>query len=1656
MSDPNTQVQRGRADRRRPFADGVGAYVEAGWPSVFPVDPNLKHPDSAIRDRARGVPKGVTGGSARVPSHDDLVGWSQHRGDDCLGVGMTDFGDGTAAIGIDVDSYTKDSVVKDGGSTLARYEDLWGPLPRTWVSTARDPRVSGVHVYRAPAQRYGTHLGSDIEILQSHHRFLLAWPSYNLAADGAEYRWYTPDGQVSDRPPHPDELTGLPLAWEQGLAELATPAGAARSSDIDGMNLLEQLRGDHRPMCADMYRAVVAAGVRVNDVDSGGRHDAFIKAQHRVVHTAASGHTGGGPALAALYELWVEAVGGETRDAEYERGLLGTACKAVTAVAGEQVDVDPCLFDQMGQVLPTVPEPGPGATEVAVARAELPEFSWREGIGTAPFDPQGMTDLALAQESLVRVYPMVRYAYDSGQWLRRGRERWEAYGDLTRRAVAELAGLMPTGDPSPVTAGNQPTPEQLQAQRRKKFYANGASTAIAKTMVAVVTGGLHPCAIRVADLDRDPEILWAGGAAWDLRRCGDGPARVELDPATPHLHSALCAPETRATPAWDHYVATIWPDPEIRAWALRVLSITLTGYADAALPVLYGPERTGKSSIVSLLVKLLGSYGHAADPRLLTGGENAHASIRFDLKGRRLSFIDEGPRSGFAATENLKQLTGGAEMQGNAMRTNMVTWTPSHTLVMTANDAPQITDPALRARMRIIPCEADQAAVKSAREAITAAVWREEAPGVLAAMMVEAAGWLADRRSAGNEAAPGALQAEVDQMAREQNPVGEWVDQCTVPSRPGTQSTELYGKFASWYEGQAKFRYRPLPSATAFGRVLNDLGYPWHKDGPLSNQRYRPLSVLNGGSSTDWFPTGLSRQPEVDGNDQVTGPNDPQRVGQRVSEGSDPKPSEPENPSSSAVSFSSSEGSEGCTPNTTSFYPYYPHMAYTPPVFGGEQGGNPLPSEDDLQNGGPSAKTTGSEGSGETLWDAPSDHDHDNGSVTEADQARSTPVSEADVPGDGSDADQAAPSTDSDEPAPKPKSRAKMTDAERLARREATKAAKAAEREAARLEAVAVASGAVHDLPVAVDRAGAITDLTDDTAAEALAEILSRSTALTVDVETSGYPIGHPDYVLRSVQLGDAESALVLDPLAHAGLVRAALDAASALHAHSATADLVPLAHAGLCDESLWSKMFDTVIPAKLADPASTGSDPGLKKLSAAVLGDGSVAPAADAARAAVFAAGKWLVDIEHDTPVERSGWAQVAAGSEVMLRYAASDVLDAAALTVRLPDVDPAVLERERFAQRASAKLTHRGIRIDAERVARLTAEHTAARDELYAGVREFGVDNPGSTQQVGQKLLSLGATLPQTKTGKPSVTAAVLERLRATEGPWGEFVGQVLDYRHHATLLGLFLEPYGVLCERGDGRARPTIYTIGTNTGRFSSVRPNIQQLPKKGGIRACMTADPGDLMIGADFSGVEIRVAAALSQDPTLLEFLDQGRDLHAEIASQVWGASAGKAERYIAKRAVFGRLYGARVSTIAEQLGITESMAASVVDVLDDITPVLSRWSAAMQSAARSGNTRFTAYSGRVIHLPKESAHAAGNYAIQGTARELLVDALIRWGQTRWHDVVTVPVHDELDAFVPAADAEEATAELVRCMETELFGVKIIADPSAPSPFWADSV
>jgi hypothetical protein len=838
------------------FADSCEDYARAGWPCIIPVPAEAKFPP----------PEGFTGAAGKNTPPEQLAVWadSAYAGYS-VALRMPD-----GVIGIDVDHYEKNGSSKRGDDTLAEREAQWGALPLTWCSTARGtdsgPGPARIMFYRVPAGRYATKLGPDIDIIQNHHRYAVVAPSPHPGT-GTNYRWYGPDGLPS-AVPSPEALPELPASWVARLAEGAAPAGPMAAGLEAGQALLSQLLADRMHPCAEMDNAGKAALAELSGALPGSRHDVMTSHVYHIVQLGAEGHPGPGWVLSEwLAARWGELTSGENRDLEFDRLMLTAARKAVTALGGEaRVGRDPCLTARpLGWDFPAPDgiDPGPDGTP------EPPrQWSPREAWGAWLFETDGQLDSTLGRDVLSRTYPGLRYAADAGTWLIRGPLKWESRkGEQAKWAVEEMFWLMPRGDPGAPEGSD----DKLQATRRARFGTTAGANAVAGKMTAQVSSGHHPCALEMADLDQDAEIMWAGGVAWDLRASADYPViATRIDPGSPHMHTAAYVPEQRDTPLWDAFLAAVWPEEEMRRWALRVLSIAFTGHPDKALPLLLGATDRGKTEVVNMLASVLGTYAlKSADARLLSAADRSHASIVYALKGRRLAFIDEAPRAGHLAQERLKSLTGGAELTGNRMGENPITFAPTHTLILTANpdNEPALTDPAVRRRVRLLTCDGDPEQVRVARAAIgflSRPQWRAEAPGVLAAMMVEASAWLADPLSADNRAAPESARKAAELIAIGQDSVFSWVADSCAHHPSGTRARMLYESFVGWCKNNA---IPQPPTETRWGRRLTELGFPpvERRDG-----RYRLLRIRGAGEAVPavegWTPfvEGL-----VEGSDQT-------------------------------------------------------------------------------------------------------------------------------------------------------------------------------------------------------------------------------------------------------------------------------------------------------------------------------------------------------------------------------------------------------------------------------------------------------------------------------------------------------------------------------------------------------------------------------------------------------------------------------------------------------------------------------------------------------------------------------------------------------------------------------------------------------------------
>ncbi len=624
---------------------------------------------------------------------------------------------------------------------------------------------------------------------------------------------------------------------------------------------------------------------------------------------------------------------------------------------------------------------------------------------------------------------------------------------------------------------------------------------------------------------------------------------------------------------------------------------------------------------------------------------------------------------------------------------------------------------------------------------------------------------------------------------------------------------------------------------------------------------------------------------------------------------------------------------------------------------------------------------------------------------------------------------------------PKRKGGRKLTDEEKAERKRLrdiesarVKAEKARQRvldkEAARVQKIRDAEGKLMDLPCVVLRSGMVFSVKLEDVPGFLAPYMPK---LCLDVEHSGYDFGHRNYELRTVQLGGKGLAVVLDGADEKQLKVAswALNKAEVLHAHSATADLIPSVMAGLIDwDAAWSKMVDSVLIAKLTDPRMSGSDANaLKELAKDMLGAEATAPAAEKLKNELFRAMGCLTEVDITSPKERNGWYMVNKRAETMIRYAGSDVLDLAAVLERMPPlpVDQSVLERERKFQAVCARVAWKGFALDEAHIKAKIAEAEKHRDQtqLMVQLMTGGLITNPSSPDVGEKLIQIDPLLAakldlSEKTGKPSAARASLDRIKKGD-PQYPLTSTILKYRGEVTKLGLLLRPLEALCDYGDSRMRPTVLTINADTGRCSCVRPNGQQFSRQGGIRQCVICDPGMLGISADFSGCEIRVAAALSGDKGLLEAETSAKcylcgtfgdlftgesctcganhtGLHWMAAHSAFGKEASYEHRYWCKRIIFSKLFGGSAKAGARQVGIDIEDSQVIHSAFEELAPVYAGWDKWLRQCFYDGSmvwrdystgTNFSmpidgarrgiyrTYNGRNIYV-NNGAHAFGNY------------------------------------------------------------------------------
>jgi DNA polymerase-1 len=363
-------------------------------------------------------------------------------------------------------------------------------------------------------------------------------------------------------------------------------------------------------------------------------------------------------------------------------------------------------------------------------------------------------------------------------------------------------------------------------------------------------------------------------------------------------------------------------------------------------------------------------------------------------------------------------------------------------------------------------------------------------------------------------------------------------------------------------------------------------------------------------------------------------------------------------------------------------------------------------------------------------------------------------------------------------------------------------------------------------------------------------------------------------------------------------------------------------------------------------------------------------------------------------------------------------------------------------------ARMELTGIRIDLDLLAVLSQEFGQRRQELEKEVyalagEEFNIASPLQLQAILFEKLGLPRG-KKTKTGS-STDSSVLEAL-AEKYP---LPAKILDYRGFTKLQNTYVDALPKLIHAKTGRIHTSFNQTVTATGRLSSSNPNLQNIPIRSEegrrIRAAFVPEPGYVMLSADYSQIELRLLAHLSQDPVLVESFQKGQDVHTRTASELFATpltEVSSDQRREAKTINFGIIYGMGAQRLARSLGIPFKTAQEYISQYFARYSGIKAYMDGVLTEARErgyvttllGRRRYVAdLQSKNAQLAAAAERIAVNTPIQGTAADLIKMAMVaidqRFTQERFPVRMLLQVHDEL-LFEVQADKVDQVKQCVR--------------------------
>ena len=381
-------------------------------------------------------------------------------------------------------------------------------------------------------------------------------------------------------------------------------------------------------------------------------------------------------------------------------------------------------------------------------------------------------------------------------------------------------------------------------------------------------------------------------------------------------------------------------------------------------------------------------------------------------------------------------------------------------------------------------------------------------------------------------------------------------------------------------------------------------------------------------------------------------------------------------------------------------------------------------------------------------------------------------------------------------------------------------------------------------------------------------------------------------------------------------------------------------------------------------------------------------------------------------------------------------------------------------------ARMERNGVRLDTEALAETGNQFNQRLEELEREIYELA-GHPfllTSPRQVGEVLfdeLKLNEKAKKTKSGQYSTGEEVLEAIRAKH----PIVGKILAHRGLKKLVSTYIDALPKLILPETGHIHTSFNQAVTATGRLSSSNPNLQNIPVRGDdgkeIRKAFVAEEGCTFFSADYSQIELRIMAHLSQDEHLIQDFRDGRDIHAATAARIFHKpleEVTRDERRKAKTANFGIIYGISAFGLAERMEVSRTEAKELIDSYFKTYPKVKEYMEKSVEVARERGYILTEF-GRRRYLPDITSRNAVvrgyaernavNAPIQGTAADIIKIAMIRIDERLRHEALQtkmiLQVHDELNFSVPPTELEHVKQLVVEEMERAFaMSVPLIAD------------